>query len=90
MCVCVCTTTADADSSGSICYRYEGVGDQAQGASKKVGVNRPTTCALCAARVAREPLTRSKGVYQPWGNRRLSTGYSLYMGLGDLFIEILI
>jgi hypothetical protein len=41
----------------------------------------------CVRRAAtRKPLTWSKGVCQPWENRRFQTGYSLYMGLGDLFI----
>jgi hypothetical protein len=49
VCVCVCTTT-EADPSGSICYRYEGVGDQSAGRIKEVGFNLATTRAVvCSA-----------------------------------------
>ena len=82
VCVCVCSTTAEADASESIVYRYEGVGDQSAGRIKEGGVNRPTTC-VCAARAFVQrvrPFSSLKGVYRPWENWRLPTGYSLYMG----------
>jgi hypothetical protein len=63
---------------------------KAQGAFKRVGRQSAYDVRLCAARVRPDPLTDQRGSIDLWGNRRLSTGYSLYMGLGDLFIEILI
>ncbi len=89
MCVCVCVfTTAEADPSGSICYRYEGVGDQSAGRIQEGGAAIGLRRAFVSARVCPDPLTDQRGSIDLWGNRRLSTGYSLYMGLGDLFIEI--
>jgi hypothetical protein len=53
VCVCVCTTTADADPSGSICYRYEGVGDQSAGRIKEGGRQSADDVRCVAACVAR-------------------------------------
>jgi hypothetical protein len=67
VCVCVCATTAEADPSGSICYRYEGVGDQSAGRIQEggaaIGLRRAFVCSARAPR----PVDGSKGVYRPLG-----------------------